>query len=415
VDAAPPPAQPDKPHPPQHLREKLIVATPVVLSILATVLAGLASREMTLAQYYRSMATQSQTKAGDQWSFFQAKRTRETMLRTTLDVLEVVTPPEKLTPAGLREAADRLACEFNRAATEVEQVTAAANAAKDNLGDARPAVEKAVRQLGAALQGKAVAALRARKQILTALEEPKNQEAFGYLTNGKMPEIAKRPVTDPALAAAVQAVINNDHEQRLIDLARKVNPDVMEGAIYDALANARDFEKVSEPVDQTLTALDRLITGEFALVRPLSRSVLELRLAVASVPGDHKTVTDLRLATAALERTAEGLKATADSLYGDIKAARHDYTARRYSSRGDAGFNREVATLYEVQVRRFTVDADNHRWKSYVIFYCMLGAQAGVTIATLALAMRRRNLLWGLAAAAGTTALLFAGYIFLGM
>jgi hypothetical protein len=407
---------PDKP-PPLTMRDKLIGTTPVVLSILATILAGLASREMTLAQYYRSMATQSQSKAGDQWSFFQAKRIRETNLRTTLDILEGMTPPEKLTPAVLREAAQRLACEFNRAVTEGEQLTIATALAAGQLGDARPAVDRAVQQVAVALQGKASASLRARKQILSALEDSKNQEAFEYLGSGKMPEIQRRTISDAALNEVVKAYIAGEPEPRLMELTRHVDHDVLEAALADATANLRDFEKVSEPVDQTLTALDRLITGELTLVRPLSRSLLELRLAVAAVPAgnDNKAVSELRAAAAALERTATGLKANADALYADIKAARHDYTARRYGSRGDAGFNRDVATLYEIQVRRLSIDSENHRWKSYFIFYCMLGAQVGVTIATLSLAMRRKGTLWTLAAVAGLTSLMFASYIFLGM
>ena len=43
---------------------------------------------MTRAQYDRSMAAQQQSKAGDQWSFFQAKRLRGSMQRSTLDVLQ---------------------------------------------------------------------------------------------------------------------------------------------------------------------------------------------------------------------------------------------------------------------------------------------------------------------------------------
>ena len=55
---------------------KILSATPIVMTVIATLLAGLASSEMTRAQYDRSLAAQQQSKAGDQWSFFQAKRLR---------------------------------------------------------------------------------------------------------------------------------------------------------------------------------------------------------------------------------------------------------------------------------------------------------------------------------------------------
>src|SRR5205823_7224552 len=51
-----------------------LTATPVVLTVVATVLAGLSTSEMTLAQSHRSLAAQNQPKPSDQWGLFQAKR-----------------------------------------------------------------------------------------------------------------------------------------------------------------------------------------------------------------------------------------------------------------------------------------------------------------------------------------------------
>src|SRR6266571_3237209 len=67
--------------------EAVLTATPVVLTVVATILAGLSTSEMTLAQYHRSLASQNQSKASDQWGFFQAKRSRATSERATADVL----------------------------------------------------------------------------------------------------------------------------------------------------------------------------------------------------------------------------------------------------------------------------------------------------------------------------------------
>jgi hypothetical protein len=72
---------------PQTTWGRILIATPVVMTVVATLLAGLASSEMTRAQYNRSFAAQQQAKAGDQWSFFQAKRLRGTMQLSTLDML----------------------------------------------------------------------------------------------------------------------------------------------------------------------------------------------------------------------------------------------------------------------------------------------------------------------------------------
>jgi len=73
---------------PQTFWGKILMATPIIMTVIATALAGLASSEMTRAQYNRSLAAQQQSKAGDQWGFFQAKRLRGAMQRSTLDVLQ---------------------------------------------------------------------------------------------------------------------------------------------------------------------------------------------------------------------------------------------------------------------------------------------------------------------------------------
>jgi Domain of unknown function (DUF4337) len=67
---------------------KILTATPVIMTVVATALAGLASSEMTRAQYGRSLAAQQQSKAGDQWNFFQAKRLRSSLQRNALDILQ---------------------------------------------------------------------------------------------------------------------------------------------------------------------------------------------------------------------------------------------------------------------------------------------------------------------------------------
>ena len=87
---------------PQTTWGKILLATPVVMTVVATLLAGLASSEMTRAQYNRSLAAQQQAKAGDQWSFFQAKRLRGTMQLSTLDVLKGTAAVRPLDEAGLK-------------------------------------------------------------------------------------------------------------------------------------------------------------------------------------------------------------------------------------------------------------------------------------------------------------------------
>src|SRR5206468_2976576 len=66
-------------------KQAALTATPIVLTVVATGLAGLSTSEMTLAQYHRSLAAQNQSKASDQWGFFQAKRLRGTGMEEAFD------------------------------------------------------------------------------------------------------------------------------------------------------------------------------------------------------------------------------------------------------------------------------------------------------------------------------------------
>lgn len=76
---------------PQTRWGKILLATPVVMTVVATLLAGLASSEMTTAQYDRALGAQLQSKAGDQWSYFQAKKLRGAMQRNSFELLTATT------------------------------------------------------------------------------------------------------------------------------------------------------------------------------------------------------------------------------------------------------------------------------------------------------------------------------------
>src|SRR5580698_1916161 len=94
---------------PEHLKQelpqttlgKIMATTPIVMTVIATMLAGLASSEMTKAQYDRSLAAQLQSKAGDQWSYYQAKKLRSAVARNTLDLLAATSEIQPLETAAL--------------------------------------------------------------------------------------------------------------------------------------------------------------------------------------------------------------------------------------------------------------------------------------------------------------------------
>jgi hypothetical protein len=72
-----------------------------------------------------------------------------------------------------------------------------------------------------------------------------------------------------------------------------------------------------------------------------------------------------------------------------------------------------VAGLYELDVRKASLNSERHRNRSMFFFFAMLAAQGGVTIATFAIAMRRRSVPWALATLAGLAALAVGVYVYL--
>jgi hypothetical protein len=93
---------------------KILAATPVVMAVIATMLAGLASSEMTKAQYDRSFAAQLQSKAGDQWSYYQAKKDRSALARNSLDLLAATGETQPLDPSVLGGADAATVAAFTR-------------------------------------------------------------------------------------------------------------------------------------------------------------------------------------------------------------------------------------------------------------------------------------------------------------
>ena len=139
---------------PQNKWGKILLATPVVMTVIATLLAGLASSEMTRAQYDRALGAQLQSKAGDQWGYFQAKKLRGAIQRNSFELLTATTDIRPIdnpalekvpTPAALsldaKVEAALQAIEKEKPETEIggllksvddKSLAAALQAAKDN-------------------------------------------------------------------------------------------------------------------------------------------------------------------------------------------------------------------------------------------------------------------------------------------
>ena len=259
---------------------KILSATPIVMTVIATLLAGLASSEMTHAQYDRALGAQLQSKAGDQWGYFQAKKLRGAMQRNSLELLQ--------------------------ATTEVHPLE-------------NPALEK-------------------------------------------IPSPAA-PVLDANLQAALEAVEMEKPEAEIAGNLRAVDDQALATALQAARDQARDYDVALAPANQSIAQLEK------------------------SLPAGDK------------------------SAARDLAAAKMRFSAARYDA--EAALNQNIGYLLELQVRRANLSAERHHSRSQKFFFGMLAAQAGVIVSTFAMAARKRNLLWTLAATAGIAAVAFAIYVYL--
>ncbi|MCU0785962.1 MAG: DUF4337 domain-containing protein [Verrucomicrobia bacterium] len=279
---------------PQTIWGKILSATPVVMTVIATLLAGLASSEMTRAQYDRSLAAQQQSKAGDQWSYFQAKRLRGALQRNTLDILQATIDVQPLATARL------------------------------------PA--------------------------------PASESVLAALQKGELPVVPAAAALDANVKAALEAIESQKPETEIATQLGTVEEKTLAEALAAAKGHATVFDAATKPINQTIDQMEKSLVG-----------------------GDK-------------------------SLTRDFTVARLRYTAARYDA--EARLNQTIANLLELQVRKNNISAERHHERSGRFFYGMLGAQAGVIIATFAIAARKRNLLWSLAAAAGAAAVSFAVYVY---
>lgn len=186
---------------PQSRWGKILGATPVVLTVVATLLAGLSSSEMTGAQYDRSLAAQLQSKAGDQWSFFQAKRLRSALQQNTLDVISNASPVRPLDLAALQAV---LAKTGQTTSSEVERA-------------------------------------------LTVLNER------------TLPKIVPPTEPTPAIREALAALESARPDAEFVELLGRVSTEDLDRALRVARENALALDGALKPVTSTVESLERAL------------------------------------------------------------------------------------------------------------------------------------------------------------
>jgi len=400
----PPPQQP------KGAWETIITTTPVILTVLATILAGVSSSEMTQAQYHRALAAQNQSKVADQWNFFQFKRTRRMLGERALDLMPGV--PVQVEPKRIQAAFDHVAERLRRGQDDARQLAKAAQDAKAELTETGPPLGSMAEELRATAADKAREASQAAQAVTVELGRPDVKQGFDYLGTDRMPATTEPGINDPDIQEALQGIAAGQHDSDLAPLVLRIPDRRLQQAIDAAADSAKAFEAKGKAIDRNFRALDGLVRKERQLVHAFHRKVGAVEERIADVPAHKGGLDRVRSEAAAVVRT----DAAVEKAMGDLKdyqAAREDYNARRNDLEGV--HNQETAGLYEIQVHKSSVASDRHRTRSTNFFYGMLCAQAGVAIASLSLAARQKSTLWALAGFAGVAAVAFSTYVYLYM
>jgi hypothetical protein len=383
--------------------DRILTTTPVIMTIISTLLAGLSSSEMTQAQYYRSLAAQNQSKAGDQWGFFQAKRIRGSGLENTADLLQ--TQISLADANELETAAHKVFLDLQRLDKSVQEALADPNNPKVRENPGLVAAIKKVQETTHDQLTK-LTTEKWENALHQAFQRPEVRQIFDAFTHGRLPTVEDQAIDDPAMKQALKALGERKSDAEVDEIAGKLKYETLKQALEVAQKNARQADGETESLTKALAEVDRLLKELEALAGPWLK-VLSQAQEASGLDGTN------------LERESFGARARA-KLQGDIellqkgfKAVQHQYNGLR--NRREADYNQNLAFVYEVQVHKNGVDADRHRQRSKNFFYGMLVAQAGMAISSFSLAARKKSVLWLLACLAGLTAVAFSGYVYLSM
>jgi hypothetical protein len=219
---------------------KLFAATPVIMTVIATMLAGLASSEMTRAQYDRSLAAQQQSKAGDQWSFFQAKKLRSALQRNTLDMVE-------------------------------------------NTTEVHP------------LNVDAITALLSETHAQAVLASDDGKRALKALQSGELPALPSAAAVDAKIKAALEALRDAKPDAAVLALLAPVSEKSLADALQQAEDRARAGDAATAPISQAVDAIEKEVVKQKSLlsapdtaVTALSRDFTAARLRLNSLRYDSE-------------------------------------------------------------------------------------------------------------------------------
>jgi hypothetical protein len=290
---------------------KILSATPVVMAVVATMLAGLASSEMTRAQYDRSLAAQQQSKAGDQWSFFQAKRLRGAYQQNTADLLQSIAEVHAVDPA---------------------------------------AVKKLSLQLPDNPEGN-----RLKTDLAAALDSRAGQQAISLLQTGNVPTIPPPLALSPSMKSALDAVENLKTDAEVAAALSQVQNRDLDEALRAAQDQAKAFDVATKPVNQVVDHLENLL-GKMAALLPRTNASAE---AGGKDPLLNRDFTASRLKYTAQRYEVEArLNQSIANIY-ELQVRKSNISAERHHNRSQRFFFGMLGAQLAVIMSTFAMAARN--------------------------------------------------------
>ena len=249
---------------------RIMSATPIVMTVIATMLAGLASSEMTKAQYDRSLAAQQQSKAGDQWSFFQGKRLRSIIEHIPFDTLD------------LQQASNEI----------------------------RPLDTVALLQ--------SIASSPGAEKTLPLLDSQAGLDALALLQKGELPAIASNAAIAPEVKGALNAIEALKPDAEIAELLAKVGDKLLTESILAAKERSDAFDAATKPVNTVIDTAEKALQQQ--PTSPAKRDFIAARLRFAALRYD--TEARLNQAIASLYEL--------QVRKNNISAERHHHRSQRF-------------------------------------------------------------------------------------
>ena len=249
-------------------------------------------------------------------------------------------------------------------------------------------------------------AINAAGELEALGQGPGERQGLDALRSGEVPALTDWAPADQKVAAALAAIAAGKDEAETTAVVRQVGGKAMAEAMASAQDRARLWDEQAKPIAQITERIQHALNRYEELGRQVRGTV---RVACATPVAGRDT--DLVRQTESCVHECDAFLSKLQALSTSFATARLRLEAARYDA--EARLNQTIAGLYEIQVRQSSANSERHKNRSQHFFFGALAAQAAVIGATLALAVKRKSMLWGLATAVGLAAFGFGAYVYL--